>query len=115
MNTLYINFNSIIDLSERLNEIRELSNNSIDESGDLRTFILSNIESIKLLELVNHEYFHIFQTLQYHSCGILYDSFRRLLDYKLNILVNYIQLDGKIKIIYDDNIFSLLPKTKRIR
>ena len=63
MNTLYINFNSIIDLSERLNEIKELSNNSIDESDDLRTFILSNIESIKLLELVNHEYFHIFQTL----------------------------------------------------
>ena len=114
MNTLYINFNSIIDLSERLNEIRELSNNSIDESDDLRTFILSNIESIKLLELVNHEYFHIFQTLQYHSCGVLYDSFRRLLAYKLNILVNYIQLDGKIKIIYDDNIFSLLPKTKEL-
>ncbi|MDX9902405.1 MAG: hypothetical protein RBT22_13035 [Aliarcobacter sp.] len=100
--------------SQQLNEIRELSNNSIDESGDLRTFILSNIESIKLLELVNHEYFHIFQTLQYHSCGVLYDSFRRLLDYKLNILVNYIQLDGKIKITYDDNIFSLLPKTKEL-
>lgn len=114
MNTLYINFNSIIDLSERLNEIKELSNNSIDESDDLRTFILSNIESIKLLELANHEYFHIFQTLQYHSCGVLYDSFRRLLEYKLNILVNYIQLGGKIKIIYDDNIFSLLPKTKEL-
>ena len=114
MNTLSIDFNSITDLSERLNEIRELSNNSIDESGDLRTFILSNIELVKLLELVNHEYFHLFQALQYHSCGVLYDSFRRILDYKLNILVNYIQLGGVIKIGKDDNIFSLLPKTQEL-
>jgi hypothetical protein len=114
MNSLNIDFSSITDLSERLNKIRELSNNSIDESSDLKTFILSNIELVRLLELVNHEYFHLFQTLQYHSCGVLYDSFRRILDYKLNILVNYIQLGGVIKIGKQDNILLLLPKTQEL-
>ena len=50
MNSLNIDFSSITDLYERLNEIREFSNNSIDESEDFRTFILSNIELVRLLQ-----------------------------------------------------------------
>lgn len=114
MNSLAIDFGKIDGLSEMLDKVKSLLNDTKQHSEDIKSFVLSNMESIKLLELANHEFFHLFQSLQYHSCGVLYDSFRRILDFRLNVLVNYIQLGGLVDIGKDGNILSLLLKTEEI-